>query len=103
MLIRITGDFKNRIIDAAEEADLSINALVANAVKAYLDAEISIPVPPPAVRPIPTVSEVLRDYINPASEKLLGPCGNPWPCEADGNVQDIGGVDFCGHCGIRVS
>jgi hypothetical protein len=103
ILIRVKGGFKNRVIGAAEEADLSINALVALAVNAYLNGEVGIAEAPRGVRPIPTVTEVLRDYINPSTEKLLGPCGNAWPCEADSNLYDVGGVQFCGHCDIRVS
>jgi hypothetical protein len=103
MLIRVDGVFKNRVIDAAEEAGLSLNALIALAVKGYLDGEAGIPEAPRGVRPIPTVAEVIRDYINPSAEKLIGPCGRAWPCEADSDVYDVGGVGFCGHCDIRVS
>lgn len=101
--LRMRGLLKNRLVSAAAERGLSLNQFGALCIKAVLDEEADIAPPPPAHAPLPTVQEVLRSYLEGSEDKLLAPCGKAWPCEADGNLEDVGGVDFCGSCGIRVT
>lgn len=101
--LRMRGLLKNRFVLAAAERGLSLNQFGALCIRAVLDGDVDVAPPPRARVPVPTVQDVLRSYIAGTGERLTSPCGRVWPCEADGNLEDVGGVSFCGHCGIRVT
>lgn len=59
-----------------------------------------VPSPPPARVGLPTTADEIRAYV--LGERLLLPCGRVGSCA--GLVPEVvGGVGFCGECGIRVS
>lgn len=93
---------KEFVAEAAEKEGLSMSQFCSHVLAAGARDTIGIPKPPSPVAPIPTVSDVLRTYIDGGS-KLIGPCGNAWPCEYSENTsQFIGSAEFCGACNVRV-
>lgn len=94
--LRCTGELKNQILDAAEAAGMSVNAWLAQAVRAAL-AE-GLPEAPPGAE-VPTTASVIADYL--AGRSSIGPCGRPWPCGAS-EPEVLEGWQWCRDCGIRV-
>ena len=93
--VRVPGWLKNRILDAAEADQISVNNWLLHAVLTGLNHSV----PPPApLYPIPD----LTDQIRAASqgERLLGPCGEPVEKCAGANEPLLGG-SFCSVCGLR--
>lgn len=96
---RVPGEVKNLCVTAARAAGLSVNAWAANVLRlAALDAA-GFPPPPPAAHPLPDPAATVAAYAT--GERLLGPCGRRWPCDAAGPLEELAGVSWCG-CGIRV-
>lgn len=87
---------------AAESEGVAVSTLASHILVEGARDTIDIPKPPPAAAPIPTVTDVLRSYVE-GSSRLIGPCGEAWPCEYDENLsQYIGDCEFCHHCNVRV-
>jgi hypothetical protein len=93
---------KELVFAAAEKEETSVSQYCAHVLSTLARDTIGIPNPPPAAAPIPSVSDVLRAYVA-GEDKLIGPCGEPWPCEYDQDQSNyIGECEFCNHCGVRV-
>lgn len=92
---------KELVASAAEEEGLSMSQYCAHVLAMRARDTIGVPNPPPAAAPIPSVSDVLRSYVD--GGKLIGPCGEPWPCQySEDSSKFIGDVEFCGECNVRV-
>lgn len=98
--VQLPADLKNSVVEAAAAAGMSVTGWVANALRSAARHGLGLPDPPPASHPLPTPAEVVSSYVT--GERLLGPCGRGWPCDAAGDVEELGGVTWC-RCGIRVS
>lgn len=94
---------KEALREAAEVEGLPLSTYASHALIAAARDTIGVPKPPPAAAPIPSVSDVLREYIN-GDSRLIGPCGERWPCPYDPQASKyIGDAEFCAHCDVRVS
>ena len=103
MTISIPNEVREMSILASEELDIPLAQFIAAALREYARDTIGLPKPPPASAPIPTVSDVLREYIS-GENRLIGPCGQSWPCEYDSTTPEtVGEWEFCGSCGIRTA
>ena len=93
---------KERIVEAAAVEGVSVSHFCAAVLCEAAGDTIGFPAPPPAVAPVPSLSDVLRSYVE-GSARLIGPCGDVWPCEySPEDSRWIGDCEFCGHCSIRV-
>ena len=98
--VRMPGWLKNQITAAAVESGLSVTAWATNILRQGARGELNLPNPPPASHALPTPADVIAGYAK--GERLLGPCGKSWPCDAaEGPVEELHGVTFCA-CGIRL-
>lgn len=97
--IQLPADLKNAVVDAARDSGLSVTGWVANILRLAVRDSQGLPPPPPAAGPIPDPAATLRAYVT--GERLLGPCGQPWPCDANSATETVGGFEWC-RCGIRV-
>lgn len=98
--VQLPAGLKNSVVEAAGHAGMSVTGWVANVLRLAARGELGLPAPPPASRPLPTPAEALLSYVG--GERLLGPCGRSWPCDAAGDLEEVGGVSWC-PCGVRVS
>lgn len=92
---------KQYMIDASEKAGMTLGTYCSMIMLAGARDTLDIPQPPAAAAPVPTISDVLRCYVEGSS--LIGPCGERWPCkyeQSDSNF--LGDIEFCGSCNIRV-
>jgi hypothetical protein len=94
--VRLNGELKNQILDAAADTGLSINDWLLNAVRAALVSGFGSPAP---VSPVVTTEMVVRDYL--LGNRTIGPCGAVWPCAGAERSSDHGGHRWCDECGIR--
>lgn len=98
--VRLPGSLKNDVIDAAEEANVSVNAWLLQAIQDLLRGGMPAPAP---VAPLPTHLDVIRGYLT--GETVLAPCGQPQD-ECPGMGDRLSGdrsVDWCRSCGIRLT
>lgn len=101
MSISLPNEVREMAIDAAEILGIPLYQFMAAAIREHARDTIGLPKPPPAHAPIPTVAEVLRSYVDGES-RLIGPCGERWPCKYDEQAPEIvGDWEFCRSCGIR--
>lgn len=101
MHIHVEPWVKSFVMAAAEEEGLTLGEYCSLVLLAGASGSLNIPQPPPAAAPIPSVSDVLRSYVEGSS--LIGPCGEPSPCQyGERDSKFIGDVEFCGSCNIRV-
>lgn len=100
LAVRIPGWFKNQIVDLCEREGVPVSVwVVAQLQRGVLEGR-GVPEPPPARVGLPTVVDEIRAYV--LGERVLLPCGRVGSCA--GLVPEVvGGVGFCGECGIRVS
>jgi len=94
--VRIPGWLKGRVLAICEREDISLNALVSNAIREAERADRGLPSPPEG-RPNPTIAEVLAAYAT--GDKLTRPCGRT---RCDQRLVRLDGHEFCDECGIRV-
>ena len=96
--VTLPGWLKNAVLDAAVDADVSINTWVTHALSRQLECGDDVR---PPVRVMPSSGEVIADYL--AGRVTLAPCGVRFPCEGAGVVRlEAHGLLFCGVCRIRV-
>jgi len=101
MTLNIPNDVRELSISAAEFLGVPLSQFIAAALREYARDTIGLPKPPPAAAPVPSVSDVLRSYVE-GGDRMIGPCGEKWPCLYDGSVPErVGDWEFCRHCGIR--
>ena len=101
MTISIPNEVRKLAIEASEECDIPLTQFISYAIREAARDTIGIPKPPPAVAPVPSVSDVLRSYVE-GGERLIGPCGERWPCQyAETAPEVLNDWEFCGSCGIR--
>tara|TARA_R100001163_G_C5028208_1_gene169192 strand:+ start:63 stop:401 length:339 start_codon:yes stop_codon:yes gene_type:complete len=87
---------------AGSKLGISTSELIALAAREYARDAIDLPSEPPKAS-IPTVSDVLRSYVDGSSDPLIGPCGERYPCDYDpDDTEIVGHMEFCGACGVRV-
>ena len=99
VVARIPGWLKNRVLQQAEENNISINGWLTNAILTQLNHGVPAP---PARHPLPTPADELRAYMT--GDVLLGPCGQVKElCVGVGErVESVSGeFGFCSACGIR--
>lgn len=95
--VRLNGELKNQVIDAAATAGLSINDWLTNAIRTVLADGMKAPAP---VAPVVTAEMVVRDYL--LGNTTIAPCGAVWPCAAETSSSEAGGYRWCDECGIRL-
>jgi hypothetical protein len=92
---------KELLVDAAEKEGMSTSQYCSFKLESSARDTIGVIRKPP-VSSIPTVSDVLRSYVEGTS-KLIGPCGQPFPCDYDPDqVKVLGDYEFCHACDICV-
>jgi len=99
LTIRIPGTLKQQIHNHLTQNNQTLNQWLTSLIHNALHNNWTVP-PPPAERNIPTHADQIRAYAT--GERLLGPCGDPWPCGAVEGCTVSGGVSFCDVCGLRV-
>lgn len=93
---------KKLIAEAAESEGMSMSQYCALVLSVCARDTIGLPKPPDPVAPPPTVADVLRSYVD-GSNKLIGPCGDSWPCGYDADESKwIGDCEFCASCNVRI-
>lgn len=94
---------KDLIKEASSKEGMSMSEYVCYALMQCARDTIEVPRAPDPVAPIPTVTDVLRNYVE-GKDKLIGPCGNPYPCAyEDAEPLMIGSAEFCAECNVRTS
>jgi hypothetical protein len=92
---------KDMLVDAAQKEDMSTSQYCGRKLEESARDTIGVIRKPP-VTSIPTVTDVLRNYVDGTS-KLIGPCGESWPCDYDPEqVRILGEYEFCHACDICV-
>ena len=87
---------------AADKLGISTSELIALAAREYARDTIELPRVAP-VAPVPTIADVLRDYVDGVGARLIGPCGEAWSqCAYDQETPEcVGSMEFCASCGVR--
>jgi hypothetical protein len=99
--VRIPGWMKLEIIELCEKHGWSIQEWASVRLLVALREGQGVPPAPRGVAPLPTTADQIRAFA--LGERLFGPCGGVWPCGfVEGGSQVVGGVEFCGVCGVRV-
>tara|TARA_B100000287_G_scaffold346532_1_gene334172 strand:+ start:224 stop:571 length:348 start_codon:yes stop_codon:yes gene_type:complete len=94
---------KDLLIESAEKEGMSVAGYCALKLESSARDTIGVIRSHP-VAPIPSVSDVLRNYVEGKGERLIGPCGESWPCEYDPSESKmLGNYEFCNHCGVCVA
>ncbi len=92
---------KDLLVESAEKEGMSTSQYCARKLESCARDTIEVIRKPP-VAPIPTVSDVLRAYVE-GEGRLIGPCGEPFPCDYDPEqVKVLGEFEFCHACDICV-
>ena len=92
---------KDLLVEAAEKEGMSTSAYCARKLETSARDTIEVIRRPP-VTSIPTVADVLQAYVE-GEGRLIGPCGDPYPCAYDPNeVKILGEFEFCGACDICI-
>lgn len=94
--VMVPAGLKADILDVLPEG-VSLNQWVLNALWNELRFGGS---PRPVPKAAPSVAEVVGAYVS--GERLLGPCGERWPCGLDEGRVRVGVRVFCGVCGVGV-
>lgn len=101
LFVRVPGWLKERVVEAADRDEVSINSWVANIVRLAVLAGQGVPTPPPASAPIPSAQLILEGILT--GLPTLEPCGKTSPCErVKAGTDWLDEMEFCRHCQIRV-
>jgi len=96
--VTLPGWLKNEILDAATDANVSLNMWVTHALTRQLAYGDDLR---PPVTVMPTADQVIADYL--AGRQTLTPCGERYPCAGSGSERlEANGLMFCAVCRIRV-
>lgn len=102
-MVSVPRWLRERLVEVAARDGVSVSELCSVMLLKACGDTIGVPAPPPAVAPIPSVSDVLRDYVS-GEGRLVGPCGERWPCGFErGQGVFIGDLEFCSVCNVRVN
>ena len=97
IVLRISGKEKNRILKAANKAELSLSNYILYCIWVQMREERGIPAPGSAQFAIPDLQSELKAYFG--GHALLKPCGQT---DCDMSVVDSAGMKFCETCNIRI-
>lgn len=97
--VQLPPSLKNAVVEAAAREGVSVTSWVTGALRWAVRDGLGLPPPPPASHPMPTPADVVSAWAT--GTRLLGPCGQSWPCAAAEGVEEAGGASWC-RCGIRV-
>jgi hypothetical protein len=95
--LRLKGDVKNQILEAANKKGISVNQFVLYAVWDFIQNEKGIPSPGNAQFCLPTVQEEVLAYLR--GETLMKPCGKK---DCQQIITQLNEMDFCGTCNLRI-
>ena len=85
--------------DKADEAGMNFRQYLLSVFRYAIEDTMPMA---PAITPPPTLRTVLEAYHK--GEKLLGPCGETWPCAMETKgVDDCEGVEWCRACNVRLN
>ena len=100
LAVRIPGWLKNEVVDYLEETDQSLNEWFGAVLLRGLREGWGVPEPPRAGRPLPSTADEVRAWA--VGERLLGPCGEVWPCGGSDGGRVVSGLRFCSVCSVRL-
>lgn len=102
MFVNVPPWVKERLKEAAAKEGMALATFCSLALLEVARDTIGVPKPPDPVSGVPSVTDVLRNYVE-GNGRLIGPCGEVWPCGYDPDESKcVAEVEFCGKCGIRV-
>lgn len=96
LTVVIPGWLKNKIVDHCKLLDVSIGEWVATRLMLDINEERGLPEPPPAVKGIPDVTDVIREWAT--GERIIQPCGKT---DCNPEWQELQKMKFCTKCGVR--
>lgn len=94
--LQITGAQKNLLIQAAEDAGMTLTGFMSYAIWDFCQSQKSMP-PAPAPHPKPTPADYLRSYLE--GEKVLMPCGKE---QCDMKIVHFDNAEYCNTCSFRI-
>ena len=97
--LRITGKEKNRILKAANKAEMTLSNYNLYCTWVQMREDRGIPAPGSAQFAIPDLQETLQAYFG--GRALLQPCGRK-ESDCDMTVVEVAGMKFCDSCNIRI-
>ena len=95
--LRLKGDVKNQILEAANKKGISVNQFVLYAVWDFIQNEKGIPSPGNAQFALQTVQEEVLAYLR--GETLMKPCGKK---DCQQIITQLNEMDFCCTCNLRI-
>ena len=96
LTVVIPGWLKNKIVDHCQLLGLSIGEWVATRLMLDINEEKGLPEPPQALKGIPDVTDVIREWAT--GERIIQPCGKT-DCKPE--WQELQKMKLCTKCGIR--
>lgn len=96
LTVVIPGWLKNKIVDHCQLLGLSIGEWVATRLMLDINEERGLPEPPQALKGIPNVTDVIREWAT--GERIIQPCGKT---DCNPEWQELQKMKFCTKCGIR--
>ena len=94
---------KDLVAAAADAEGVSMSQYCAVQLSRCARDTIGLPKPPDPVAPPPTVADVLKSYVA-GETKLIGSCGEAWPCGySPDKAHWIGDFEFCHLFHVRIS
>jgi len=91
----LNGNDKNALIDHCDTEGVSLQQWLAVVVMSAIREGQGLPRLADGL-PLPDAGSVLRAYL--AGERVLQPCGRT---DCSPSPVDVGGLLFCGECGVR--
>lgn len=101
--ISVPAWLKSSLQEAAAEEGMSVSQYCCFALEGAARDTIGLPKRPDPAAPIPTVTDVLRGYVSGEGDRLIGPCGDSWPCEYNPDLEfRLGDYRLCHFCDVCV-
>ena len=97
IVLRITGQEKNKILKAAKKENVTLTQYIQYAVWTLMRSEKGIPPPTTAKHALPDFDAQMRSYLS--GERLLQPCGE---VSCDMVVVEVASMEFCETCNVRI-
>jgi len=92
----IPGWLKNQIVDHCKKLGVSLQDWVGARLLLDIREERGMPAAPEAVKGIPDVIDVVREWAT--GERIIQPCGKT-DCQPE--WQQLQKMKFCAKCGVR--